>query len=467
MSRRRDIGLAATFLTASEISAQAAPAVEPAPWGRTYSAAINAGVRFGGDGGPRFVFGFEATGVYIDDPHRCGGDLQTYAGAIARLEGATGEGPRLLLGPVLGRTSGTAGYAADAGFGYAFGRHPGFVAAAGATGSLNYLLEMRVALSSRFDGQAAGALRYPPLTTSGSCVVGRPLRRDDGQAPLAGATQVRRRRTGDGMPDGIDDAAQARASRVWLDRARMEWASVPAFLELARQLTALGAPVELAERARAAAADELRHAVLSGDLAATLGDLHLLDLDPPAATPPRPAAWGRAGLIRLAVESFADGCVGEAAAADQAMREAEIAAIPTIARVLRAIAGDEARHALLAWDVLTWALAADGAAVRPALRAAASALPEMTAAASPGPTAFGILDGGAVLSLRAERRARALTRLRFMACCSQPAAACRRGVEVDRRLAADTSAWIEAVRASPSCPAPWMTAMSSPERRST
>jgi len=405
MSRRLDIGLAATgLLTTSGASALAADVVLPTPWGRTYSAAVNAGIRFGGSGGPRFILGFEGTGAYIEDPNRCGGAAQTYIGAIARIEGAFGEGTRLLLGPVFGRTSGTSGYAADLGLGHAFGRNAGFVAAAGVTGSLAYFLETRVAVSSLLDGQAAGALRYPPLTTSGSCVVGRPLRRDDGRAPLAGATRIRRRRT--------EDAARERAGQVWLDRARMEWASVPAFLELVRQLTALGAPLELIERARAAAADELRHAVLSGDLAATLGELHLVDLDPPAVTPPRSPAFGRAGLIRLAVESFVDGCVGEAAAADQAEREAELATSPPIAAVLRTIAGDEAGHARLAWDVVTWALGADGAAVRPALHDAASAAPEVVAASSPAMPAFGILDGEATFALHVNGHARAFDRLR-------------------------------------------------------
>ena len=70
-SRRLDLGLAATsFLTASGVSALAGPPAHAAPWGRTYSAALNAGFRFGGDGGPRFIFGLEGTGAYIEAPNR-------------------------------------------------------------------------------------------------------------------------------------------------------------------------------------------------------------------------------------------------------------------------------------------------------------------------------------------------------------------------------------------------------------
>lgn len=69
------------------------------------------------------------------------------------------------------------------------------------------------------------------------------------------------------------------------------------------------------------------------------------------------------------MESYEDGCVGEAIAARQLNRSARLAADRGIANTLRAIARDEAGHARLAWDILQFCIAEGGAPVRAALSA--------------------------------------------------------------------------------------------------
>jgi len=154
---------------------------------------------------------------------------------------------------------------------------------------------------------------------------------------------------------------------------------VPAFCELADQLRTTGAPAPLVEAARAAAEDELRHAVIAAGVTATLGG-RAVSLEPPALDR-RPAAAGAAGLARLAAESWLDGCLGEGAAAACLAAEAEQARSPELGRAQRAIAADEARHAQLAWDVLAWTLSVGEADLRRALKSAVAT----DRVAEPGP----------------------------------------------------------------------------------
>jgi hypothetical protein len=230
------------------------------------------------------------------------------------------------------------------------------------------------------------------------------LRRNDARAPVAGAQWSAR---------SLDRVSSERAARVWTERACLEWASVPAFCELAQQLKASGAPESLIARAREAAADELRHAVISAGAAADLVCAPALGLDPPVGSD-RAAASGRAGIVRLAVESYLDGCIGEATAAVVAAREADLAGHADLARMQRTIATDEARHAELAWDVLEWTLAVQPEATRAALRgldAPPTGAPVSPANSGPTLERFGILDSSRVHALGMEQRAGAYARL--------------------------------------------------------
>ena len=129
------------------------------------------------------------------------------------------------------------------------------------------------------------------------------------------------------------------------EAAELEAASVPAFLRMADELTRHGAPVELVKRARAAARDEIRHAVTMKALARRFG-----------AEPSEPVVpeFGTRGLFEIALENAVEGCVHETFAALQATFQARHAKDARIRKVMRRIAEDETRHGALAWSVAEW-----------------------------------------------------------------------------------------------------------------
>lgn len=121
--------------------------------------------------------------------------------------------------------------------------------------------------------------------------------------------------------------------------------------------------------------------------------------------------------MRLAVESWVDGCLGEGAAAACAGAEARLASEGSIAATQQIIAGEEASHAELAWDVLDWTVAVGGQAVRAALQAVAEATPSPpnahSAAANEGRglERFGILSDDHRHEVVEKHRSAALDRL--------------------------------------------------------
>ncbi len=144
------------------------------------------------------------------------------------------------------------------------------------------------------------------------------------------------------LPSLAGDGIADRLARM----AHLEAASVPAFTQLEHELLAHGAPAQLVIGARRARADEQRHAEVMGALARGAGARPLpLDVAP---TPLRP-------LAALALENAVEGCVRETAGAVAAEAQAWRLRDPRLARIFRAIAVDERRHADLAWAVDAWA----------------------------------------------------------------------------------------------------------------
>jgi hypothetical protein len=151
-------------------------------------------------------------------------------------------------------------------------------------------------------------------------------------------------------PEGYAGAASARPGTTlasyFADCARLEGASITAFVVLARELEHHGAPTALIDRARLAARDETRHFAQACRLGRMFG-----------STPvrcPRPALRPLRPLAQVARENVVEGCVNETFGAALALWQAARAEHPAVRVAMAAIAEDEVAHAQLAWDVHDW-----------------------------------------------------------------------------------------------------------------
>ena len=194
-------------------------------------------------------------------------------------------------------------------------------------------------------------------------------------APLAGGAvahgRVLRMQDAAGLPVATADCSAinpdvAAIAQAWLADARAEHASILAFVRLAAELVAVGAPAALAEACLVAAAQEQDHAAACyAQVQRVTGTAPVVGVigAAPRFTMPSPEAIGT-----LAAEAWSDGCVGEAAAARQLQLAARATADPALRAALHQMAKDEASHARLAWAILQWAWGVAPQAVQVALQ---------------------------------------------------------------------------------------------------
>ena len=218
---------------------------------------------------------------------------------------------------------------------------------------------------AQLEGQLGWGARMPGVFNDYgvTCISGRPLR-VDGEQRLAAFTVGPRL----APPRHLAPETSRALGASWLEAARAEAASVPAFLALGRDLVRARAPRALMRRAVAAAREEVHHARLCEDLASRSAGVSLATHLP--STPVAPAEDRTALFTRLALESWHDGCVGEAVAARRAELAFEGCRDERTRVALGHIARDETRHAELAWSVLAFALNEGGPRVRDAVAAA-------------------------------------------------------------------------------------------------
>ncbi len=149
-------------------------------------------------------------------------------------------------------------------------------------------------------------------------------------------------------PAGLLRPRSHRASPVargLAEGAHLEAASVPAFEDVAAELSRFGAPAALIAAAHRSASDERRHARQLRTLAGRLGA---------SVDPVRRAETELRGPEALAIDNAVEGCVHEAYAALAAALQAERASSAVVRGVSSRIAADEARHALLSFDMNDW-----------------------------------------------------------------------------------------------------------------
>ena len=126
--------------------------------------------------------------------------------------------------------------------------------------------------------------------------------------------------------------------------AYLEAASVDAFIELAEQLKAWGAPANLIQRCMVAAEEEQKHTLLMDTLAKTYGG---------SRPEPRSDQPGNTALLEVALHNAVEGCVQEAWAACVALHQS-LRADESLQPIFAQIAKDEIKHAQLSWDLHKW-----------------------------------------------------------------------------------------------------------------
>lgn len=221
------------------------------------------------------------------------------------------------------------------------------------------------------------------VRTDSSCTIGRPLV-VDGRTVSAASTE-RADWVADLSPNlaGLSDEARTALAETWRDAGLLEHASVPAFARVLLDLVALGAPAELVDQTAAAIRDEVVHARACFALASAYAGR-------PVGPGPLPVPLQAApDFVRLAVETFREGCVGETLAVGLAAAQLRRATDPAVRAVLLRIVEDEGTHAALAWDIVRWAVAQGGDEARQAVARAVQELRPDTfgGAMRPGPAA--------------------------------------------------------------------------------
>ncbi|WP_244221838.1 ferritin-like domain-containing protein [Corallococcus exercitus] len=164
-----------------------------------------------------------------------------------------------------------------------------------------------------------------------------------------------------GLQEMANGSGEDARGRYFADVARLEAASIQAFLRLREELALHGADVALQDAALASAVDEVRHADITSRLARRFGAVP----PPPsvADVPPRP-------LIEVLLDNAVEGCVRETYGALVAHHQALHAEDPEIREAMAVIAEDETRHAGLSWDINAWAAPKLSQAERDTLREA-------------------------------------------------------------------------------------------------
>jgi hypothetical protein len=295
--------------------------------------------------------------------HTCSSQSRSAIGPVVSFGAIGARAPRISLSGFLGQESERSGLAfgGELGLTYRMGEQQGIGIHTALVPSATIF---HVALQREWllgeTGIGGGVWYELPYGEPGMCAEGRALRNAEGAIERL-APRIR-----PGASPGVDCAKRELALAAFARDAQAECESVTAFLQLALELVDLSAPEALIERALLAAEQEIEHAQLVASLSGRFGGSVRPEFPAPV---PRPAPNPEDALARLAVESYLDGCIGEAWAARRAADGSRTANDLEIRGVRARIAREESAHAELGWQLVDFALERGGARVAEALRA--------------------------------------------------------------------------------------------------
>lgn len=153
----------------------------------------------------------------------------------------------------------------------------------------------------------------------------------------------------------LDEFTRLALGMLWLQDARGEHASVPAFSRISWQLAAIGAPSELLEWAHKAALEEINHARMCFALAEGYGGCSYF-VQPMPEMLQGGLDFGNDPIGEITKETIFDGCLMEGFFANVAFVAAKQCEEPAAQTVLKQIADEEKTHAAFSWAVLEWLL---------------------------------------------------------------------------------------------------------------
>jgi hypothetical protein len=215
----------------------------------------------------------------------------------------------------------------------------------------------RVSNYPAFSVQLTNSYRMTSMGVGGCCYrrlmmhpKGRPLRHDD-EAIVPAIVR--------GPQHLPSFAGELELAERFVEIARIEHSSVASFADLSLSLLAHGAPIELVEGAHRAALDEIAHATAALEIASSIDGVVRT-----AGRMPIPA--GDRSFHALVRSTVIDGCFGEVMGTLEAVSESSDD--PAIAAFFEMVAEEEARHAVLAFRIVRWALEHDRAAAEAAIR---------------------------------------------------------------------------------------------------
>ncbi len=138
------------------------------------------------------------------------------------------------------------------------------------------------------------------------------------------------------------------ARRFWSQRVFSEYAAVPAISQVVLALVREGASLQTLGAYVSIAADEVRHAVLSRELADALGGY---DENVPEGLGYAPRGLADPSEVAVAVWALANGCFSETVSLELIRARHAATNHPVVRRVLAETLKDEAVHVRVAWQL--------------------------------------------------------------------------------------------------------------------